>query len=124
VEELAHGIDQILVNRTVELCRAGETYISKRQYVDAEIYLWQALRINPEYLPALIDMGSMKAEQGDYVNAVKYLNKALAIDPSSAPARYNLSMVYKMQGRLNDAQQETLKLRETEAKKKRDYTRR
>lgn len=115
VKEMGHDIDRILADRTVELCRAGETYISKRQYIDAEIYLWQALRISPGYIPALIDMGSMKAEQGDYVNAIQYLNRALTIDPSSASAHFNLSIVYKRQGRFSDAQQEMIKFREAEA---------
>ena len=112
VEELAHGIDQILVDRTAVLCRAGETYIAKRQYVDAEIYLWQALRINPGYIPTLIDMGSMKAEQGDFANAIQYLNRALVIDPLNASAHFNLSLVFKMQGRLAEAQVEMSKFRE------------
>ena len=115
LEELVHSIDQILVNRTAELCRAGETYISKRQYIDAEIFLWQALRINPVYIPALIDMGNLKAEQNDFVSAIQYFRKALAIDPMSAPTHYNLSMAYERQGRLADARQEMFTFREIEA---------
>jgi len=48
----------------------------------------------------------LRAEQGDYANARNYLNKALAIDPVNATAHYNLAMVFKMQGRFADAQQE------------------
>jgi len=116
VREMGHNIDEILTDRTVELCRAGETYLSKRQYVDAEIFFWQSLKINPGYIPALIDMGSLRAEQGDFADAIQYLNKALTIDPLSASAHYNLSVVYKMQGRFADAQQEMIKFRETEAR--------
>lgn len=115
LKDMGHGIDDILTARTVELCRAGETYLSKRQYVDAEIFFWQALKINPEYIPALIDMGSLKAEQGDFANAIQYFNKALTIDPQNATAHFNLSTLYKMQGRFADAQQEMIKFREAEA---------
>ena len=115
VEEMGHEIDEVLSNRTIELCRAGETFLSRRQYIDAEIFFWQALKINPEFIPALVDMGSMKAEQGDYANAVRYLNKALAIDPLHPPAHYNLSMVYRMQGKIADAQNEMIKFREAES---------
>lgn len=115
LKEMGLNVEQILAGRIVELCRTGETYVAKRQYVDAEIYLWQALQIDPAYIPALIDMGSMKAEQGDYVNAILYLNKALTTDPLNATAHYNLATLYRMQGRFADAQNEMIKFREAEA---------
>jgi protein O-mannosyl-transferase len=115
LKEMGHGIGKILTDRTVELCRAGETYLSKRQYVDAEIFFWQSLKINPGYIPALIDMGSLRAEQGDYANAIGYFNKALAIDPLNATAHFNLSALYRMQGRFAEAQNEMIKFREAEA---------
>ena len=112
--ETGNRIDEILADRTVELCRAAETYMSRRQYADAEIYLWQALKINPGYVPALIDMGSLKAEQRDSVNAIEYFSKALSREPMNASAHYNLSMVYKIQGRLAEARQEMNKFQEAE----------
>ncbi|GAM08030.1 transmembrane and TPR repeat-containing protein F38B6.6 [Geobacter sp. OR-1] len=115
LNEMGHGIDKILADRTVELCRAGETYLSRRQFVDAEIFFWQSLKINPDYIPALIDMGSLKAEQGDYANAMAYLNKVLAIDPLNSTAHFNLSALYRMQGRFSDAQNEMIKFRDSEA---------
>ena len=115
VKGMGYGIDEVLFNRTIDLCRAGETYISKRQYIEAAIYLWQALKINPEYIPALIDMGSMRAEQGDYADAIRYLNKAVAIDPLNAPAHNNLATVYRLQGRFAAAQQEMIKFREADS---------
>ncbi|MGB9082736.1 MAG: tetratricopeptide repeat protein, partial [Desulfuromonadaceae bacterium] len=115
VKEMGHGIDKILTDRTIELCRTGEKYLSKRQHVDAEVYLWQALKINPDYIPALIDMGSLRAEQGDFANAIQYFNKALAIDPLNATAHFNLSTLYRMQGRFADAQNEMIMFKEAEA---------
>lgn len=115
VRKMGHDIDDILANRSVELCRAGESFIARRQYIDAEIYLWQALRINPGYIPALVDMGSMRAEQGDFANAARYFNTALTFDPLNAAAHFNLSTLYKMQGRIADAQNELARFREAEA---------
>jgi tetratricopeptide (TPR) repeat protein len=115
VEKLGHGIDEILTDRTIELCRAGETYLSKRQYIDAEIHLWQALQINPEYIPALIDMGSLRAEQRNFEKAIQYFSKALAIDPLNATAHFNLSTLYKRQGRFAEAQAELIKFKESES---------
>ena len=99
LRSMVGGIGEIITNRTIELCRTGETYLSKRQYIDAEIYLWQALQINPEFIPALIDMGSLRSEQGDFAGAIRYLNKAATLEPLNATVHYNLAMVYKMQGR-------------------------
>jgi len=108
-------IEELIPNRIVELCQVGEQFMAKQQYTEAEVYLWQALKINPEYVPALIDMGSLSAEQGKYADAIQYLNKVLAIDPLNASAHFNLAMVYKMQGRVADAQQEMIKFKEAEA---------
>ena len=115
LRSLVGGIDEIITTRTFELCRTGETYMSKRQYADAEIYLWQALQINPEFVPALIDMGSLKSEQRDFAGAIRYLNKAAALEPSNASAHYNLALVYKMQGKFAEAQAEMIKFREAES---------
>ncbi|HZV80806.1 MAG TPA: tetratricopeptide repeat protein, partial [Geobacteraceae bacterium] len=115
LRNLVDGIDEIMTNRTIELCRAGETYLSKRQYTDAEVYLWQALRINPAFIPALIDMGSLKSERGDLAGAITYLTKAIALEPSNRSAHYNLAMVYRMQGRSAEAQQELARFTEMEA---------
>lgn len=114
LQNMVGSLDEIIADRTFETCRTGETYMAKGRYTDAEIYLWQALRINPGYIPALIDMGSLMAGQGKLADAITYFNKALALDPLNAAARYNLAMVYQMQGRMDEAQAEMLKFRETE----------
>jgi tetratricopeptide (TPR) repeat protein len=104
-----------MAGRAVALCQLGEKYLAKREYVDAEVYLWQALKINPGYVPALIDMGSLSAETGYLDNAVQYLKKAIDLDPMNAPAHYNLSMVYQLQGKDAEARREMILFREAEA---------
>ncbi len=115
IKNMGLNVEQILTSRTVELCRAGETYISRRQFVSAEICLWQVLRINPSFAPALVDMGSIRAEQGKTAEAIVYLNKALALDPLNASAHCNLSALYRMQGRFAESQAEMTKFREAES---------
>jgi protein O-mannosyl-transferase len=115
VKEMGHRVDEVLADRTVQLCRAGETYLSKRQFVNAEIFFWQSLKINPDYIPALIDMGSLRADQGNFASAIQYITKALAIDPMNAAAHFNLSALYRMQGRFAEAQNEMVKFREADA---------
>jgi tetratricopeptide (TPR) repeat protein len=99
VQNLAGDIEEIMASRTVELCRAGETYLARRRYTEAETYLWQALRITPGFVPALIDMGSLKSEQGDFAAAIGYLGRAIALEPANSSAHHNLEMVYALQGR-------------------------
>jgi len=113
-------IEQIVRDRTFALCRAGETLMSQRQFVIAEIYLWQALRINPAFIPALVDMGSIRAGQGNSAEAIRYLSKALVLDPLNASAHYNLSELYKMRGQLAESEVEMARFRDAEsgAKKK------
>ncbi len=119
IKDMGLDIDTVLTARVIELCRTGETYISKRQYTDAGIYLWQALKINPDYVPALIDMGSLSAEQGKLADAIRYFSKALVLEPSNVSAHYNLAMVYQMQGRSAEAQAEMIRFKEAEALSKR-----
>lgn len=118
LQSMVGSIDNIITNRSLELCRTGETYLSKGQIVDAEIYLWQALQINPGYVPALIDMGSLRAGQGNLADAISYFSKVLALEPDNASAHYNLALVYQMQGKGTQAEQSLNKFREAEARAK------
>jgi tetratricopeptide (TPR) repeat protein len=108
-------IGKTIENRTIDLCRFGEKYIVKRQFTRAEIYLWQALRLNPQFVPALIDMGNLRSEQGNSVGAIQYFSKAIALEPLNASAHYNLAILYKMQGRTAEAQEEMVRFRAAEA---------
>ncbi|HEY4743618.1 MAG TPA: tetratricopeptide repeat protein [Desulfuromonadaceae bacterium] len=100
------NIEQILADRAFELCRTGENFLAKRHFVSAEICLWQALRITPSFIPALIDMGSLRAQQDNLPQAIQFFSKVLALDPSNATARNNLAMVYQMQEKSATARQE------------------
>ena len=111
-------IEELMTSRVVDLCRSGEKQMFRQQYRDAEVLFWQALKIDPDYIPALIDMGSLKAEQGKPAQAIPYLMRVLTLDPSNAAAHYNLSMIYKMQGRIADAQKEMERFRNAEATSK------
>jgi tetratricopeptide (TPR) repeat protein len=108
-------IEELLIDRVANLCRLGEKQMFRQQFSDAEVLFWQALKIDPDYIPALIDMGSLRAEQGKPAQAIPYLQRVLALDPAHAAAHYNLSLVYRMQGRSVEAAQEMEKYRKAEA---------
>jgi protein O-mannosyl-transferase len=109
---LVNGIDEIMAAKVVEFCRSGEMHVARNQFKEADIALWQALQINPVYIPALVDMASLKADRGDFASAAGYLGRALAIDPLNAAAHHNLALVYQMQGRMEDSQREMTRYRE------------
>jgi tetratricopeptide (TPR) repeat protein len=89
--------------------------MSRRRYIEAENVFWQALMTKPDYIPALIDMGRLSATKGDAVTAERYFSRVLALDPFNASGHYNLAMVYRMEGRTVEAENEMNKFREIEA---------
>lgn len=58
-------------------------------------YFKQALSANPNYVPALIDMGTYAFQQQQYKSAATYLEKACELDPSNLTAHFNAAEVYK-----------------------------
>jgi Tfp pilus assembly protein PilF len=71
--------------------------------------------INPDFVPALVDMGGLKAEKGDFVKAEKFLFRATTLEPLNATAHYNLAQVYQMQGKNTAAEEEMKKANKAEA---------
>lgn len=106
-----NGFERMLATRPAQLCREGEQYLSNNLFIPAENVFWQALMCNPAYAPALVDMGALRARQGDLADAIHYLNKAIALEPLNIQAHYNLAMVYQLQGRTEEAQAEMARLR-------------
>jgi protein O-mannosyl-transferase len=109
------GIEEMMKQRVIEVCRQAESFIAMRSFERAETLLREAMIINPDFVPALIDMGGVSAEKGDLAMAVKYLARAVALEPLNASAHYNLAQVYQMQGRTAEAGEEMEKFKEAEA---------
>lgn len=108
------GIEEAMQQRTNGVCRQAEKLIAMGSYERAEKLLQEAIIINPDFVPALVDLGGVSALKGDLVKAVKYLTRAVAIEPLNASAHYNLSRVYQLQGRAAEAEQELIQAREAE----------
>jgi tetratricopeptide (TPR) repeat protein len=108
------GIEEAMQQRVIGLCRRAEKFIAMRSFERAEKLLQEAIIINPDFVPALVDLGRVSAEKGDLAKAVKYLTRATSLEPLNASAHYNLSQVYQMQGRAAETEQELKKAREAE----------
>jgi tetratricopeptide (TPR) repeat protein len=117
------GIEEMMKQRVIEVCRQAESFIAMRSFERAENLLREAIIINPDFVPALIDMGGLNAEKGDFVKAEKYLTRAIALEPQNSAAHYNLGQVYQMQGKNAAAAEELKKANEAEELSHRKMTR-
>lgn len=113
------GIEDMMKQRVIEVCRQAESLIAMRSYQRAETLLREAIIINPDFVPALVDMGGLSAEKGDFIQAEKHLTRATSLEPLNATAHYNLAQVYLMQGKNTEAEVAMKKYRESDALSKR-----
>jgi tetratricopeptide (TPR) repeat protein len=118
--KLFPGIQETTKKKTAELCSQAEAFITMRTFDKAERLLHEALTINPDFVPALIDLASVSAEKGDAAKAVEYFSKAIALEPDNAAAHFNLAQVYQMQGKADLANKEMEKFQALDAQSKRE----
>lgn len=74
--------------------------------VQAESLLKAALKINPKYAPAELQLGIVHSDQGDYASAVADYQKAIQIDPQLEEAHYRLAQAYREIGQPDKAKEE------------------
>lgn len=66
--------------------------------VDAERELHTALKLNPRYVPALLNLGNICEHRGDASGAIGHYSRALFIDPYNALALARLSTIQALSG--------------------------
>jgi tetratricopeptide (TPR) repeat protein len=81
----------------------GNLYTELEKYTDAQGEYEAALRINPNYLEALVNLGGLYSDKGDHEKAIGYFERALAINPEDCKARSNLGNSYYALERYPDA---------------------
>jgi tetratricopeptide (TPR) repeat protein len=62
--------------------------------------LQEALRRDPNYLPARHDLGTLYAERGDMEQAIAAFTAVLQRDPRWVQAHYNLALAYRARGEM------------------------
>jgi Flp pilus assembly protein TadD len=110
------GIEGMMQQRVISLCREGEQLMSEHKPAEAERKFNEALMMKPDFVPALIDSGGLAAERGEHARALSYFNRAATLDPANPSVRYNLSLVYEMMGNHAAAQREMERYRALEAR--------
>jgi len=112
------GIDELMTQRVTSLCREGEKQMAGRNYSKAETLFRETLSMDPDFTPALIDMGNLFGEKKDMAGALKYFTKAVVLDPLNPSIHYNLSIVYDLAGRPDNAREEMKKFKALDAESK------
>ena len=75
-------------------------------------YIHKALRLDPDYTPALSHLGSILVAEGDDGGAIKLFDRILEINPRYISAYGNLASVYAKRGELTIAREYLLNLLE------------
>lgn len=103
--QAAKSFDAALeVNETYEAnFQLGLIFSHIQKYEDAEIYFQKALNLNPDLVPALINMGAIFRNTGKFTESLQYLEKALALDKGDAAAWLNKGVTLDSMGNLRDA---------------------
>jgi tetratricopeptide (TPR) repeat protein len=74
--------------------------VSRREAIRA---YRQAIRLNPRYLDAFINLGNVLKDLGSASEAKEAYQQALVLDPSHADTHNNLGVMLKEEGRLKEA---------------------
>jgi Flp pilus assembly protein TadD len=78
--------------------RLAQIYGTARQYDQALTKLNEALKINPQSIPAQMQLGLVYESKGDIPKAQQAYEKVLVLNPRFAPAANNLAVLYSEHG--------------------------
>ena len=83
--------------------RAADT---QAHFSSIEALLEKAVRLDPSLVEAHVQLGMLRAAQGNLASAIDAYKKAIAANPESAEAHYQLSLAYKRTGDETKAREE------------------
>lgn len=86
----------------------GRVLINHGKSAEAIPHLARAIRMDPGFAPAYLNLGRALAEQGRLDEAIVSLTEAVRIDPGSAWSHANLGSVLGRKGRLDEAMASTI----------------
>jgi len=99
-QALSHGLAQ---PEQAHLNRAAILSEHLQRSDDAETELRSALRINPRFVPALLNLGNLHEDRGQPDQAIAAYRDALAVQPGNGRAHERLGMIDVHLGRADSA---------------------
>ncbi len=87
-------------------CRLGEIAAKRGDSASARDRYAHALAIQPDSTDANLGMGRALVAMQQPAKAQPYLERAVHLDPSNFTAHFRLAAVYRIEGRVEDAQRE------------------
>ena len=93
-------------NYAIALWKQNRNSHNKSTAGEIESLLMSAVRIDPKFAPAELQLGIVKAEQGDYSSAIAHYKRAIEVDPALEEAHFRLSQAYRQTGQAEQAKQE------------------
>lgn len=94
-EEILNQLLEVEPDNVKYLNKLGVAYILKKQLFEAENQFRRVLEINPDYAPAIVNLGNLCQEVEDYDNAMMYYEEASRKDPDYPMSYYNMAIVLK-----------------------------
>ena len=92
--------ERMVCRRIVDL---GRKFIMQGKLEEAIGQFQKVLHIDPNFVEAYNDIGSLKGWQGKYDEAIDYYKKALSIEPEFKPALIGLGSAYERKGNIEEA---------------------
>lgn len=96
-------LDQAEPTANILACRAACEFHLGHKSGAREAAL-KAVELNPQHLEALVWLGRIETEAGRLAPAAQYLERAVKLHPIDSTARTQLAVVYKRQGKPQEAQ--------------------
>ena len=72
----------------------GMSYLLAEQLPLARPYLEESVSVDPNQVPSLLALGTLRFDEGNYSGAIDVLNKAVQLDPASWKSQWILSGSY------------------------------
>lgn len=94
---------EINADRPEAQLNLGGLAVQRGDLAGAERAWRTALRLDPAYIPALVNLADLFRMQGREMEGEEVLRRALAIDPDHAGARHALGLLLVRAGRLDEA---------------------
>ena len=96
-------VSELLPQNPMTPCIVGRLHVRLGNDAEAEKSFLRALAIRSDYVPALLEMGMLRANQRKTVEAAKYFARSLKMDPGSVEAYLNWGFLEQNQGNWNQA---------------------